>query len=349
MIWGVYMIRICQNTEITHIDELYTLSKNADTLVLVSPFLSSDIGNLLSKMKKIKRVDLYTNLDGYEQGVANVESLCAFSDYCEGKGIILNMFYDDSLHGKVYLFYKGSTPMGFITTSANFTDRGLSKNREFGLSLLNADLQEEMMNIIKESEWTTLSLAHLKYLYSEAKNYKMKHPVKKVKPFKASSFVKSEISSTTRYFVKNIGRKESRHPQKPMMDDFQLGFSDKGCKKGDILVINAIGYSIIMGMYMILDDNPDYFLDGPTDKWPYKYKVRCMTREFSKNWWRYNLSTMPLEEDFVKNRLSPEYHIRGDQDSLQNIKWGKPFIINKEFADFVLKRMNEAVSKGLKW
>ena len=130
------------------------------------------------------------------------------------------------------------------------------------------------------------------------------------------------------------------------MDDFELGFSDTNCTKGDILIISAIGHSLIMGMYMILDDDPNYYLDGPTDKWPYKYKVRCMTREFSKAWWLYNLSTMPLEDDFIKNKLSPDDHIRDDVDSIQIIKWGKPFRINKEFADFVLKRMNEAVARG---
>ncbi len=339
------MVKICKNQGLNHIEDLCTLAKGADTLVLVSPFLAPDMGKLLGRMKTIKRVDLYTNLEGFDQGVAIVESLKAFSDYCEQNGIILNMYYDDALHGKVYLFYKGTIPKGFITTSANFTDKGLSKNTEFGIEIHDDSLQSEMLGAIKDAVQTTLSSAHLDYLYGKAQEHKKKYPEIKVRPFKASHFVKSDRSPTTRYFMKNIGRRDHLHPKKPMMDDFELGFSDTNCKRGDILIISAIGHSVIMGMYMILEDNPKYYLDGETDKWPYKYKVRCMTREFSRRWWLYNISTMPLEDDFIKNKLSPDDHIRDNVDSIQIIKWGKPFRINKEFADFVLKRMNEAVAK----
>ena len=36
--------------------------------------------------------------------------------------------YDNELHGKVYLFYEGDIPTGFIIGASNFTDKGLEKN-----------------------------------------------------------------------------------------------------------------------------------------------------------------------------------------------------------------------------
>ena len=39
--------------------------------------------------------------------------------------------YDNELHGKVYLFYEGDIPTGFIIGSSNFTDKGLEKNKQF--------------------------------------------------------------------------------------------------------------------------------------------------------------------------------------------------------------------------
>ncbi len=191
-------VKISINTDGTHLNELCSLAKEANRMVICSPFLANNIGKLLDGMKSIKTVDVYTNLDGFENGVATVESLTSFAYYCEKNNIELNMYYEDSLHGKVYLFYEGDEPKGFVVTSANFTNNGLEKNVEYGFVVHNAELQEEMFEHIREDIRHTLSAAHLAYIYSKAQEYKEKHQQKKEAPFKASKYVKSEVSATTR-------------------------------------------------------------------------------------------------------------------------------------------------------
>ena len=57
-----------------HYDWLVKFSKQADTLILVSPFLSPNIGEMLSKMPTIKKIILYSNLDGFDMAGAKIKS-----------------------------------------------------------------------------------------------------------------------------------------------------------------------------------------------------------------------------------------------------------------------------------
>ena len=81
-----------------------------------------------------------------------------------------------------------------------------------------------------------------------------------------------------------------------------LEFSNTNVYKGDILIINAIGHKKLVGIYMVADDTWEEYLDGSDDKWPYKYTLKCLTKEFSQKWWLYDIKTMAFV-DFVNARI----------------------------------------------
>lgn len=336
------------NAEITwngpynHKDELLGLAEKSDTFYLVSPFLAPDMTEIIKEMPTIKNLFVYTNIDGFDMGVEIIESLSALQKYCEKEKISLSMFYDDGLHGKVYLFYKGDVPTGFITASANFTNKGLTKNIEYGILIKDAALQKEMLTNIKKSVEHTLSAMYLSYLYGKAQEFKKKHPKEEKPAFKSAKFVRSEKTKETRYFLKSIGRDGKPHPKAPYVEDIKLGFSKSTYHKGDIVVVHAKKHGLIVGIYMLLEDIPEEYLEEEEDKWPYKYPLRCLSVDFSEKWWTLGLKTMELPEDFLENRLHENDHVtlKGG-DTLNAIHYGRPFQITKEFTDFVLKRMNE--------
>lgn len=336
---------ITTNRLIKHLDELKNIAKKSDTLVIVSPFLSDDLSALLNDMNTIHNIEIYTNIDGYDMAVEVIESLFKLYKYCEENSIALNMFYDDSLHGKVYLFYKKTKPKGFITTSANFTNKGLTQNIEYGIHIKDNKLQNEMLKNIKCEVSHVLSAVYLEYLYGKAVEFRKKHPKQNGAKFTSAKFIRSKIIKEPRYYLKSIGRKEKPHPEVPYVKDIKLGFSTQSFHKGDILVISAIKHVKIVGLYMVMDDVPERYLEDISDKWPYKYKLRCMSPSFSKKWWIYNVKTMELEKDYKLSRLKEDDHITESGDTLKAIHYGRPFKVTKPFVDFILKRMNEAKEK----
>lgn len=341
---------ITTNRLIKHLDELKNIAKKSDTLVIVSPFLSDDLSALLNDMNTIHNIEIYTNIDGYDMAVEVIVSLFKLYKYCEENSIALNMFYEDLLHGKVYLFYKKTKPKGFITTSANFTNKGLTKNIEYGIYIKDDKLQNEMLKNIKCEVSHALSAVYLEYLYDKAVAFRKKHPKQEQDgaKFKSAKFIRSKTIKEPRYYLKSIGRKEKPHPEVPYVKDIKLGFSTPSFHKGDILVISAIKHVKIVGLYMVMDDIPERYLEDSSDDWPYKYRLRCMSPSFSKKWWIYNVKTMELEKDYKLNRLHEDDYITESGDTLNAIHYGRPFKITKPFVDFILKRMNEAKENILK-
>ena len=334
---------ITENVVGTHIGRLKEIAAKSDKLIVVSPFLADDMSKIVKQMSTIKYVDIYTNLDGFGVAPSIIKSLHAFSDYCDKSGIKLNMYYDNELHGKVYLFYKGDTPTGFIIGSSNFTDKGLEKNKEYGLAVTDSSIQEAMYEMIKEQLHCGISTVHLDDLYKKAIEFEKNNPVPKPKVFKATCIIKTKESVQTRYLVKSIGRRDKWHPEEPLVKDIKLGFSNTNVYKGDILIINAIGHTKLVGIYMVADDTWEEYLDGPDDKWPYKYTLKCLTKEFSQKWWLYDIKTMALADDFAENKVSATDFVLANQekDSLKAMQRGRPFEVSRAFVDFVNARIKE--------
>ena len=153
-------VEITWNGGFNHKEELLALAEKSDTFYMVSPFLAPDIEKIIEEMPTIKNLYVYTNIDGFDMGVEIIEALSRLQKYCEKESISLSMFYDDGLHGKVYLFYKGEKATGFVTASANFTTKGLTKNIEYGILIEDETLQNEMLNNVRNNVAHTLSAAY---------------------------------------------------------------------------------------------------------------------------------------------------------------------------------------------
>ena len=66
----------------SHLAKLKAMSKQADTFIIVSPFLSDDMAGILKQMPDIRRVTLYTTLDKYDDTVQKVLALSDFYGWC---------------------------------------------------------------------------------------------------------------------------------------------------------------------------------------------------------------------------------------------------------------------------
>ena len=61
-----------------HHQTLCKLAAKADTLIIVSPFVTGDIPKLIESMKKKKKITLYTTLQKYDDTAQKVVALYEF-------------------------------------------------------------------------------------------------------------------------------------------------------------------------------------------------------------------------------------------------------------------------------
>lgn len=329
-----------------HLSYLKKMAKKADTLIIVSPFVADDISKLIEEMTTVKNITLYTTLQKYDDTAQKAIALYKFYEYCQGKSIDLLIKIDDNLHGKVYLFYDGIKPRGFVLTSGNFTENGLVNNNEYGVCVEDEDKQKEMADIIMSINTYDLSYKQLCEIYHEALKFIKKHPVIQQEKFKVHKLINKKPSATqngsVKYYLKPVGT--SQEPfVKPMVikDVDMLGFgkNPKSMQKGDVLLLHSVGPSSIVGYYVVISDEAVFDKIDDNDRWPWKVQAECHSAQFSSVWWDYELKTQELVDEFLEHNLG-EHITSAGGDTLGALQWGRDKVqITKQFAQFIISKM----------
>lgn len=329
-----------------HHQTLCKLAAKADTLIIVSPFVTDDISKLIDDMATIKNITLYTTLQKYDDTAQKVVALYEFYKYCKDKSIDLLIKIDDNLHGKVYLFYDGIKPKGFVLTSGNFTENGLVNNHEYGLCIEDADKQKEMADIIMSINTYDLSYIQLCEIYDEALKFIKKHPAVQQEKFKVHKLINKKPSATqngsVKYYLKPVGT--SQEPfVKPMVikevDMLGFGKNPKTMQKGDVLLLHSVGPSSIVGYYVVISDEAVFVKNDDNDRWPWKVQAECHSLQFSAEWWDYELKTQELINEFLEKNPGQHVTLAGG-DTLGALQWGRDKVqITKDFAQFIISKM----------
>lgn len=329
-----------------HHQTLCKLAAKADTLIIVSPFVTDDISKLIDDMVTIKNITLYTTLQKYDDTAQKVVALYEFYKYCKDKSIDLLIKIDDNLHGKVYLFYDGIKPKGFVLTSGNFTENGLVNNHEYGLCIEDADKQKEMADIIMSINTYDLSYIQLCEIYDEALKFIKKHPAVQQEKFKVHKLINKKPSATqngsVKYYLKPVGT--SQEPfVKPMVikevDMLGFGKNPKTMQKGDVLLLHSVGPSSIVGYYVVISDEAVFVKNDDNDRWPWKVQAECHSLQFSAEWWDYELKTQELINEFLEKNPGQHVTLAGG-DTLGALQWGRDKVqITKDFAQFIISKM----------
>lgn len=329
-----------------HLSRMKKMAANADTLIIVSPFVSEDISKLVEEMTTIKMITLYTTLQKYDDTAQKAIALYKFYGFCKVKGIDLLIKIDDNLHGKVYLFYDGIKAKGFVLTSGNFTENGLVNNHEYGVCVEDADKQKEMAGILMAINTYDLSYAQLCKIYDEALKFIKKHPAVQQEKFKVHKLINKKPSTTQngslKYYLKPVGTSQEPFVKPRIIKEVDmLGFgkNPKKMQKGDVLLIHSVGPSSIVGYYVVISDEAVYVKNDDDDRWPWKVKAECHSSQFSANWWDYELKTQELIDEFLET--NPREHITvAGGDTLGALQQGSDKVqITKEFAQFVIDKM----------
>lgn len=151
---------ISNENNINHLDMLKKIASKSNRCIIMSPFLSQNMKGLLSKFnekKTLKKIDLITVNNGFNQKKNNPPAMKDFIEYCNENKIKWSIRIDENLHGKVYSFYKRKTPKGIFVTSANFTNKGLLEHHEYGLFIKSRKIQKQIKKQILRNNLQILS------------------------------------------------------------------------------------------------------------------------------------------------------------------------------------------------
>ncbi|WP_263603457.1 phospholipase D-like domain-containing protein [Chryseobacterium sp. PET-29] len=172
---------------------------------IVSPFLNENIVRHLLENFSGKKIELITryNLNDFQSGVSSITALeLLLKKKTNIKGI-------RDLHSKLYLFDNKCV----IITSANFTNGGFFRNKEFGIKSYDDYTVSEANDYfnelwrIDEEILDTEKIDNWKKILDDSSHTKVSvEPL----PDYGKSYEKKIIDSNKRYFIKFFGKNENR-------------------------------------------------------------------------------------------------------------------------------------------
>lgn len=360
-------VSVISNTTGNHLDKLKELFKSlSDRIVIVSPFLANNISELLQEFdfSGVNTIELVTTFKPADaEQLTKPRVLKDFFDFFKNKHLKMKVkvHVDNQLHGKLYLSLSGHKK-SLIISSANFTRNGLYDNHEWGLSVIDDNiidtLVEEVFDAIEYFDVTYNQIARA-CLFAE--QYSKDFPDWTKKPKIHSDILESVYSvddtknTEPKYFLKPIGHSES-----PILLEEKRDFSDlhqnlhfskrkpQGVKKGDYVITTAVGpgsllsyFKVTGGLQYVTDE--EIRRDGWKERWPWYMEGRNQSPKFGSQWWIHNIRRQDALNEFLqKHPKTPATYAGGY--GLGTINRGNDKVrITKEFGDFLISKIEDAL------
>lgn len=360
-------IEMVSNTNSSHLEKLQNLfqSNVTDRLIIASPYLASDIKKLLNNFSfsQIKSVELITTFKEKDpEQLTKPKILKDFFDFFKENHPDINfkLHIDNELHGKLYFFMKENTQF-LLLSSANFTNKGLCSNHEWGLLLKNNPEIEKILEDLYDSIDRQLTYSQVNKACLFADQYQKYHPdwIKKPEIFsdilKTVCSVEDSSNIEPKYFLKPIGHKEA-----PVLLEEKRDFSElhqnlhfskkypKSVRKGDIVITTAVGATSIVSYFKVTGGiqevtAEDIKKDKSKERWPWYVEGCNQSPEFGKQWWDYNIRRDDVLEEFKKAFPNTPVTTFGGF-SLGTINFGNDKVqITKEFGEFLISKIMEKI------
>lgn len=342
-------MKILDNISADHLSELQAMAKDADEIILASPFLSKNVTSLIESVVKpcaIKKITLVTVLEKFDQGLTKPDILYNFIECCENNGIEREILIDEALHSKVYLFCKDNQPSQAILTSANFTSNGLKVNHEMGVVISESEALHHLMRVITK-DTRSISKDDVLKLQHGAREYIKTHKIPQNNKINFNPWNlldatgdASQVYVERQYFLKPCGWAENPYVQHEPLGE-QLHFSKRGkpkVNKGDILICYAVGPTKLLGYYEIVSDELGYTSDD--DRWPWYVKSECLSPKYSNSWWNEDLKIKGVAESYMAQYPNDALTYNGGF-TLGALQWGIDKIrLNTKFAEYLIDEIN---------
>jgi len=325
------------------------------SVLFATPYLSEKLIEYLRycRPNKLKEFILITRFKTMEADhEIKLSTITALKELAKERKFIFQIYVDDKLHGKVYIVQREDSEYHGLITSANCTPNGLTHNHEYGVVIRDSKhLKRVKSQLLKDAERLHLNTSDIQKMTLMACHFKKTHPPRnQSEVFDLSGIIRANTKShKVRYWLKPVGR--SGHPidQDDKYDQavriLHFARHPKSVQKGDVLIINAVTWGKIVGLFRVLSHKPMYASlnkqnSNPNAKrWPWSIKGSNLSPTYGSKWGKSGLKLKDLKSEYQSGELTkvitsghkPHYGaLNHGADKLQ---------ITEEFAKFIISRV----------
>ncbi len=300
---------IKNSSDTNHAKRILGLCKDADELVIASPFCFPNFDAFVSDITKdgsICKITFITTMKN-EEAVEKIEALLSFCKAMEEHGIDWKIRIDNKLHGKVYIFKENDTPFAAIITSANLTQHGLEQNHEWGCLIENVKTiggVEKQLLADADIELTNEKLTLIKERADKAR----KEGWKKEKPQAIQIddiLCQPTIPSGARFFIKPIGSIDNKVRFLTDKDFKEQHFAKRprAVRIGDILITYAVGTRKVVSVFQVTSTANETHI--PNDRWHWYVEAKNLTERLSETWTEKSLIATDIARRYAEKYDKP--------------------------------------------
>ncbi len=344
-----------------HLERIKTLLEQSKTVIIVSPFLMPDFKRFFENIDlcSLEKIEMITTLP--PNSVEQFPKINSLISLLETPGIMdgsidCTISINNRLHGKIYIFKMPEGGMAAILTSANFTQKGLSYNHEWGVEISDPEIIANIEQSVRDNQEFSIPDLESLYLCRERLNEFLEVKPDSIKPVSIdldlSKYLQPDrsikIGKSATYWLKPIGvTGDPVTPDWPPFDapiyPLHFHWNPRSVKFGDIMVCYGIGAGKVLSIYRVISApqqiNPDEYDEEWMERWSWFVDGENLTPNYGRVWSNHELYLSSLRNDFLDK--FPEKLITGNSQSLGALNYKKDkFRLSPEFAQFILNQVH---------
>ena len=347
----VISMKILSNSDNTNHSAVFeTLCRNADEILMVSPFCYSDFSifaDVLDSSGGIQKALFVTTLKT-DEVVGKIDSLLSFRDEMNRIKVQWEMHVDNHLHGKIYIFKKDGLTFAGIITSANLTHNGMVANHKWGCLIDD----EQQLNAIEQQVLKDAPDQLTNAMLDEIKErVKKKFPEGAKKDPVVTIDIEDiihpfAIAKDTRICIKPVGVSNDPIYGGDYSKETDLYFSTKrpnAVRVEDILITYAVGGRKIMGAYKVKSE-PFWDEDGDP-RWPWYVESDCLTPCLANcKWADVGFHVTGIANEYVEKFNKAISHTGRKNLNALNIGWDR-VQLDDEYGKYLLGKIMDLESR----
>jgi HKD family nuclease len=340
-----------------HLKKLLDCFSVADEIIIVSPFISEDFNFFpFEKIKHLKRIRLITHLKPFTADqYKKVKFLKRLFEFGNKHHIDIEVYIDNTLHGKIYIGTKENIHIEGVITSANFTRNGLNFNNEWGACLTSqtelATLANNLFDHIILEQITEAHIAQFEEILLV--NPLMKPNCEITIDLAHYLSLKNNPLNIVRgasFWLKPIGVTGDIIPwgesHAALKANLHFSVKPKGVEPGHIIITYAVGHSHLLSVYRVVSETKRTTNSG--DRWKYFVIGENLTPFFGDQWHKQGLTITNQKAEAIQNNIG-DITPSGKNSFGSLMRGADKLRITTTFANFVINKMitiNEAIASN---
>lgn len=335
-------MRILSNTlHCSHREKFSLLCKDAEELVIASPFCFPDFSGFADMIKNVDSISkvIFITTAKNNEIAGKIDSLLSFRNEMERIGVQWQLRFDNYLHGKKYIFKKDGVPFSGIITSANLTHKGMVMNHEWGVQIDDLQVLKEVESQIVVDAPSVLTSTLLDEIKDKV-NATFPSGVQMPEPIAVNIddiLHTYQVAKDTRIFIKPIGSSEN-HAREADYSKERMYFSRKPASVciGDIMIAYGVGIRKIIGAFKITSEKGQPNKDS---RWKWYMEAECLTPNLSNKVW-YSIWLLIMSESTQYATKYGKFVTMNDNENLNGLKIHNDKIqLTKEFGKCLFNKV----------